>query len=142
MKKNISSFIVGLLFSLGLGISGMTQAQKVVGFLDVFGSFDPSLMFVMIAAIAVHSIAYRLIRKRSSPLLNSEWLVPTKKDITPALIVGSLLFGIGWGIAGFCPGPAIVSLVSLKLNSLVFVASMIGGMLLFKWVDDFLKMKK
>ncbi len=142
MKKNISSFAVGFLFALGLGLSGMTQPQKVIGFLDLFGTFNPSLLFVMIGAILVHFISYRLIRKKDTPLLHTEWMVPTKKDITPALIIGSSIFGFGWGLGGYCPGPALTSLASFEVRPLLFVISMIGGMLLFKWVDSFLKLKK
>lgn len=142
MKKNIVSFIVGFIFAIGLGISGMTQPQKVVGFLDLFGSFDPSLIFVMAGAISVHFITYRLIRKKKSPLLNNEWLVPTKKELTPALIIGSFLFGTGWALGGFCPGPAITSLATFESRPLIFVTSIIGGMLFFKWIDSFLKLKK
>lgn len=142
MKKNISSFVVGLVFAIGLGVSGMTQPQKVVGFLDLFGSFDPSLIFVMAGAIIVHFVTYRLIRKKDSPLLHPEWLVPTKKDITPALIIGSFIFGVGWALGGFCPGPALTSLASFELRPLIFIGSMVGGMLIFKWIDSILKFQK
>lgn len=142
MKKNISSFIVGFVFAIGLGVSGMTQPQKVVGFLDLFGSFDPSLIFVMAGAIAVHFITYKLIRKKDSPLLHPEWLVPTKKDITPALIIGSFIFGVGWALGGFCPGPALTSLASFEPRPLIFIGSMVGGMLIFKWIDSILKFQK
>jgi len=142
MKKNIVSFTVGLIFAIGLGLSGMTQPQKVFGFLDLFGKFDPSLMFVMIGAIAVHFITYKIIRRKDSPLLHSEWLVPTKKDITPALVMGSFIFGMGWALGGFCPGPALTSLASFELRPFIFVISMIGGMFLFKWIDSFFKLNK
>lgn len=142
MKKIFTSFVVGLIFAIGLGVSGMTQPQKVVGFLDLFGSFDPSLIFVMAGAIIVHFITYRLIRKKDSPLLHTEWLVPTKKDITPALVIGSFLFGVGWALGGFCPGPALTSLASFESRPLIFVGSMLGGMLLFKWIDSYLKLQK
>lgn len=98
MKNALASFIVGLIFALGLGVSGMTQPQKVVGFLDLFGQWDPSLIFVMIGAIAVHFLTYRLIRKRNTPLLDTQWHVPTKRELTPSLMIGSVLFGVGWGL--------------------------------------------
>ncbi|MBC7715137.1 MAG: YeeE/YedE family protein [Rhizobacter sp.] len=138
MKKNITSFIVGLIFALGLGISGMTQPLKVMGFLDITGAFDPSLLFVMIGAIAFHFVSYRLIRKKNkSPLLQKEWMVPTNKKITPALIIGSFIFGIGWALGGFCPGPALTGLASFEIRPAVFVLSMIGGMLLFNSTKRF-----
>lgn len=142
MKKNSTSFIVGFIFSIGLGISGMTRPEKILGFLDIFGSFDPSLLFVMVGAISLHYFTYKLIRKKDSPLLHSEWLVPTKKEITPALIIGSFIFGIGWALGGFCPGPALTSLASFQIRPLIFVVSMVFGMLLFKWIDSYLKLQK
>ena len=142
MKNSLASFAVGFIFAIGLGISGMTQPQKVVGFLDLFGNWDPSLIFVMVGAILVHFVTYRIVRKRESPLLSTQWHVPTKKEITPALVTGSLLFGVGWGLGGFCPGPAVTSLASFELKPLVFVISMLIGMLLFKKVDQKLKIQK
>lgn len=142
MKNAVSAFVVGFIFAIGLGLSGMTQPQKVVGFLDIFGNWDPSLIFVMAGAIAVHFITYKLIRKRTTPLLSPDWHVPNKKEITPALIVGALLFGIGWGIAGYCPGPAVTSLGTLEVKPMIFVISMIVGMYTFKFVDTKIKFKK
>lgn len=132
MKTSFAAFGVGLLFALGLGISGMTQVQKVVGFLDIFGAWQPTLIFVMGGAIGVHFIAYRLIMKQKSPLFENRWHLPTHKGISPALIVGSLLFGLGWGLGGFCPGPALVSLASFQSRPWIFVVSMLAGMLLFR----------
>jgi uncharacterized membrane protein YedE/YeeE len=141
-NKGFLAFLVGFIFALGLGFSGMTQPEKVVGFLDLFGSWDPSLAFVMIGAIGVHAVFYRLIRRRKSPILSTEWHIPGKRDITPALIVGSLLFGMGWGLAGYCPGPAVVSLASFELKPLVFIIFMILGMLLFRSLDRRMKIRK
>ncbi len=135
MKNAITAFWVGVLFALGLGLSGMTQPQKVLGFLDLFGSWDPSLLFVMGGAVGVHFIAYRWSLQRTSPLFSAKWHVPAKKEITSSLVVGSFLFGIGWGLAGYCPGPALTSLGSFQLKPLVFVLSMISGMYLFKVFD-------
>jgi uncharacterized membrane protein YedE/YeeE len=120
----------------------MTQPHKVMGFLDLFGNWDPSLMFVMMGAIGVHFIMYKIIRKRKSPLFSMSWDMPDKKEITPALIIGSTLFGVGWGLAGFCPGPALTSIVSLEKNTLVFVLSMLIGMVLFNVLDKKFKFKK
>lgn len=142
MKNGLASLVVGFVFAIGLGISGMTQPQKVVGFLDLFGNWDPSLIFVMVGGIIVHFVTYKLIRKRKSPLLSTDWHVPTKKEITPALATGSLLFGIGWGLGGFCPGPAVTSLASFETKPFIFVMSMIVGMFLFRLVDKKLNIKK
>ncbi len=142
MKKSIIAFTVGFIFALGLGLSGMTNPNKVIGFLDLFGNFDPSLIFVMVGAIAIHFIAYKIIRKRSTPLFETQWLVPTKKDITPALVFGSFLFGIGWALGGFCPGPALTSLGSFQVRPAIFIISMIAGMLIFKAIDKKIKFKK
>ncbi len=143
MKTNFVAFIVGFIFALGLGFSGMTQPQKVVGFLDILGSWDPSLIFVMVGAIVVHFVTYRIIRKvRKTPILTKEWHVPTKNEITPALVIGSILFGVGWGLGGFCPGPAITSLASFEVKPFIFIISMLTGMFIFRMVDKKLKIKK
>lgn len=138
----LTSLVVGFIFAIGLGVSGMTQPQKVVGFLDLFGTWDPSLIFVMAGAIAVHFVTYKLIRKRKSPLFAADWQVPAKKDITPALVIGATLFGVGWGLAGYCPGPAITSLASFEQRPFIFVASMLVGMILFKQLDKMFKFKR
>lgn len=142
MKNGLAALVVGFVFAIGLGISGMTQPQKVIGFLDLFGNWDPSLIFVMVGGIIVHFATYRLIRKRKSPLFSADWHVPTKKEITPALVTGSLLFGIGWGLGGFCPGPAVTSLASFESKPFIFVLSMLVGMFLFRLVDKKLNIKK
>ena len=142
MKNSLLAMVVGFLFALGLGLSGMTEPEKVVGFLDLFGNWDPSLMFVMIGAIAVHFVSYKIIRKRASPLLSADWHVPTKTNISSSLIIGSLLFGTGWGLAGFCPGPALTALSSLNARPLLFVVSMLVGMLIFQQVDKKVKFKR
>lgn len=140
-KQNVVSFAVGLTFAAGLAISGMTQPQKVIGFLDPW-SWDSSLLFVMLGAIGIHLISYPLIRRRQSPLLDTKWHVPTRKDITPRLMLGSALFGIGWGLAGFCPGPALTSLASGDTRSALFVGGMIFGMLLFKKTEPYLRLRE
>lgn len=142
MKNSLAALAVGYIFALGLGLSGMTQPQKVVGFLDLFGNWDPSLIFVMVGAIAVHFVSYRLIRSRPSPLFSAQWHVPTKKEVTKPLLLGSFLFGVGWALAGFCPGPAVTSLASFELRPLVFVISMLVGMAIFKALDKKLKFQK
>jgi uncharacterized membrane protein YedE/YeeE len=142
MKNALASLVVGFVFALGLGLSGMTQPQKVIGFLDIFGSWDPSLIFVMVGAIIVHFITYRLIRNRNTPLLSADWHVPTKKDVTPALTIGSFIFGVGWALGGFCPGPAVTSLASLEARPAIFVLSLVAGMYLFRVIDKKLKLQK
>lgn len=126
------SFISGIVFALGLGISGMTQPQKIVGFLDLFGDWDPALAFVMVGAIAVHSVAYLTLKPEKGPALKEGYSIPDKSQITKSLVIGSLLFGIGWGLSGFCPGPGVVSLFSGNTASVNFVVSMIIGMFIYR----------
>ena len=132
MKTNLVSFGVGVLFSIGLALSGMTTPAKVINFLDFFGTWDPSLAFVMVGAIAVHFVLFRFILRRPTPLLGGTFGIPTRRDIDARLVVGSALFGVGWGVGGFCPGPAVASFGGGALPVVVFVVSMIAGMLLFK----------
>jgi len=136
VKQALTAFVVGAIFGIGLGISGMTMPSKVMGFLDLFGQWDPSLMFVMVGAIGVHAITYRFIRKRESPFLSTKWHVPTSNEITPKLLIGSLIFGLGWGLGGFCPGPAVTSVVSLHARPLLFVGTMIVGMFLYRFWES------
>lgn len=130
MKAVLAAFAAGLVFAVGLALAGMTQPAKVVAFLDVFGRWDPSLAFVMGGAIAVYAAAYRLIRRRPTPVLDPTFHLPTKTRIEPRLMAGAALFGIGWGIAGYCPGPALTSLASGSRSAAILVAAMIVGMLL------------
>ena len=126
----IASLVCGLIFGAGLLISGMVQPTKVLGFLDIFGAWDPSLIVVMVAALAVAIPGFMLANGRSRPLLAARSLWPTKRDIDLPLIVGAALFGIGWGLVGLCPGPALESLATLSLPVIVFVIAMAGGMAL------------
>ena len=129
-KSNIALFICGILFSIGLGISGMTQPQKVIGFLDVFGEWDLSLVFVMFGAVLSYLILQLFIQRNFSiPVLGGSFQITTRKDLDRSLIIGALLFGSGWGLGGYCPGPAITSLGSGSLNALLFVVAMGVGML-------------
>ena len=128
-KLNISSFICGILFSIGLGISGMTQPQKVIGFLDVFGEWNPSLAFVMGGAVLSYlALQLWIQRNFSIPVLGGSFQIPSRNDLDRSLIVGALLFGSGWGLGGYCPGPAITSLGSGSFNALLFVVAMGIGM--------------
>jgi uncharacterized membrane protein YedE/YeeE len=121
------NFIAGLIFSLGLLISGMANPAKVQNFLDLAGTFDPSLIFVMLGAVVLTLIGYLFVLRRPRPLLAERFLVPSLKDIDGRLVVGSGLFGIGWGLSGFCPGPAITSLPLLAKGTLIFVPAMLIG---------------
>jgi uncharacterized membrane protein YedE/YeeE len=129
MKANLTALGAGALFAVGLAISGMTLPSKVTGFLDVAGAWDASLAFVMMGAIAVHFVAQRLVRKRSAPLFDTKFHLPTRKDIDGRLVAGAALFGIGWGLGGYCPGPGLVSAASGAPAAIVFVVGMTIGML-------------
>jgi uncharacterized membrane protein YedE/YeeE len=135
MNSLIAAFASGLIFALGLSLSGMTQPAKVTAFLDITGDWDPSLAFVMIGAILVHAVLYRLIRRRSSPLFAPLFAIPTRTEIDPRLVEGAALFGIGWGLGGFCPGPAVTALVSGQASVMIFVLAMLAGMYLYKMME-------
>ena len=135
MKNRISEFVVGLIFGLGLIVSGMTDPGKVLGFLDLAGLWDPSLAFVMGGAIAVGVFAFAVAKKRTTSFLGGAMHLPTSRDIDRRLVVGSLIFGAGWGIAGFCPGPAIVSAGAGQPKAIVFVIAMLAGMWLFELAE-------
>jgi uncharacterized membrane protein YedE/YeeE len=122
----------GVLFGIGLALSGMTQPSKVIGFLDVAGDWDPSLALVMIGAIAVFAPLYRLIGRNARPAFASEFAVHPTRPITAPLLIGAAVFGLGWGVAGFCPGPGVVSAGSGAPAGLVFAVSMLAGMLVFR----------
>lgn len=133
----VSEFIVGLLFGLGLLLSGMTDPSKVLGFLDLFGAWDPSLAFVMGGAIAVGFFAFALAAKRTRAFFGGAMHLPTSNDIDHRLVLGAVTFGVGWGLAGFCPGPGLVSLASGEPKAAAFVGAMVGGMLLFEALEHF-----
>jgi len=132
----IAAFCCGLLFSLGLVVSGMANPAKVLNFLDVLGNWDPSLAFVMGGAVAVTGIGFRVVTKRSSPALFSNFSLPTRIDVDKPLIVGAILFGIGWGVGGYCPGPAWTSLSAMAPGTLVFISTMAFGMWLTSWMKN------
>jgi uncharacterized membrane protein YedE/YeeE len=126
--KAAAALVAGVLFAFGLAIGGMTDPLKVISFLNVAGPWDPSLAFVMGGAIAVYSPVFWLTRKMRSPVLDVAFHLPTRRDIDSRLIFGAILFGAGWGLGGFCPGPALVSTMSFKTTALVFTGSMLVGM--------------
>lgn len=133
-------FLVGLVFALGLGLGGMTDPAVVLGFLDITGRWDPRLLFVMVGAVGVHLSVYFLwIRRRDKPLLHPQFHWPTKIKIEWPLVVGSALFGIGWGLGGYCPGPGLVGLSSMTIEPWVFVISMVVGMLVFRLMNRVFK---
>jgi uncharacterized membrane protein YedE/YeeE len=125
----IIALLSGILFGLGLAISGMANPAKVLNFFDAFGSFDPSLALVMAGALPVTLIGYRLVLKRHAPIFADRFHLTTSKDLDGRLIGGSALFGLGWGLSGFCPGPAIASLVTLSPEPVIFIIAMLAGML-------------
>ena len=132
MPQLLAAFGCGLLFGAGLLISGMTQPDKVLGFLDIFGAWDATLAFVMAGAVIVTGLGFALARRRGTPMLASKLQWPTRHDIDAPLLTGAALFGIGWGLVGLCPGPAIVNLASFSLPVIVFVVAMAVGMLGFE----------
>lgn len=133
--NRITEFLVGLLFGTGLILSGMTDPGKVLGFLDLAGSWDPSLAFVMGGAILVGIFAFAVARKRTTTFLGGTMHLPTSRDIDKRLLIGGLAFGVGWGLAGLCPGPAIVSLAAGQPKAAAFVLAMLAGMLVYELID-------
>jgi hypothetical protein len=127
----LGAFVAGLVFGVGLILSGMTDPGKVIGFLDVAGKWDPSLAFVMAGAILVGFFAFMLAQRRTRSFLGGAMELPRRRDIDVRLVAGSVVFGIGWGLAGFCPGPALVSFGSGQDKAAVFVAAMLVGMLVY-----------
>ena len=129
------ALIVGLIFGIGLIVSGMTDPSKVIGFLDLAGPWDPSLGFVMGGAIAVGLFAFRFASGREKSLLGDAMRLPTATNIDRRLVLGGLVFGAGWGLAGYCPGPALASLAAGNIKSLIFTAAMIVGMAIFEIIE-------
>jgi uncharacterized membrane protein YedE/YeeE len=130
MKPLVSSFLSGALFAVGLMVSGMTRPAKITGFLDVAGAWDASLAFEMVGAIGAHFVLQRLIRRRERSLFEAGFCVPDRRDTDARLVIGAAIFGIGWGLAGYCPGPALVAAGTGRLTATVFVAGMTLGMFL------------
>ncbi|WP_111655410.1 DUF6691 family protein [Isoalcanivorax indicus] len=134
-RVTLSSFLIGLLFGIGLLVAGMANPAKVLAFLDLAGAWDPSLALVMGGAIAVGLIAFRLAGQRKVSVLGEPMRLPTKRDIDRRLVFGSLGFGVGWGLAGFCPGPALVAFGALEAKAMVFVVAMLAGMAAFELME-------
>jgi uncharacterized membrane protein YedE/YeeE len=131
-RITIPSLIAGTLFGGGLALGGMTNPARVRGFLDIFGAWDPTLAFVMGGAVIVMAIAWRFVPRMAAPLLDEHFHLPTRSDLTPRLIGGAALFGIGWGVAGLCPGPGIAALVIEPASAAIFVVAMLAGMALVR----------
>jgi uncharacterized membrane protein YedE/YeeE len=136
MPRTFVALFAGMLFGLGLAISGMMNPAKVVGFLDVAGGWDPTLAFVMGGALLVTVPAFRLILGRPRPILADGFALPTKSALDGRLLGGAALFGVGWGLSGFCPGPAVAALVTGLTPVFAFVAAMMAGMVLYAWVFE------
>ena len=135
MTTVFTSLLAGIVFGLGLIVSGMANPAKVVGFLDLAGAWDPSLAFVMAGAIAVAAFAFALAKKRTVSFLGAAMKLPGSHDVDRPLVIGSVLFGIGWGVAGFCPGPGLVALGMGEIKALVFVGAMLLGMGIFELIE-------
>lgn len=136
---NLVALLSGLVFGLGLIVSGMADPAKVLGFLDLAGVWDPSLAFVMGGAIGVGVVAFGVAKKRKQSLLGAPMQLPVSSVLTPRLILGSLAFGVGWGLAGFCPGPALVSAAAGYGKAILFVVAMLVGMAIYTMADAKLK---
>ncbi len=136
MPRILVALFAGTLFGLGLAVSGMMNPQKVIGFLDVAGEWDPTLIFVMGGALLVTFPAFRVILKRPRPIFADGFALPTKSALDARLLGGATLFGVGWGLSGFCPGPAVAALATGLTPVFAFVAAMVGGMTLYGWIFE------
>ena len=134
MSALLSALGAGLVFGIGLWISGMANPKKVLGFLDIAGDWDASLMLVMGGAVAITVVAFRFILRSEKPVFEMKFEIPTRKDIDLPLLAGAAIFGIGWGIGGYCPGPALTALSTVSAESIVFVVAMVAGGLLHKLI--------
>jgi len=136
-----TAFLTGLIFGVGLIISGMTNPSKIIGFLDIAGVWDPSLLLVMVGAITVSYFAYRKASALARPLLGDEMQLPKSREVNRRLVVGSLIFGAGWGLAGYCPGPALASIATGAHEPIIFVIAMIAGMAIYELMELFFNWK-
>jgi uncharacterized membrane protein YedE/YeeE len=132
--RTASAGVAGMVFGAGLALSGMTNPAKVLGFLDPLGRWDPTLAFVMGGALAVAAVAFRVARGRRRPWLAESFAIPARTDVDPQLLIGAMLFGLGWGLVGLCPGPALANLFRGRWEVELFVGSMVGGVLVYRLV--------
>jgi uncharacterized membrane protein YedE/YeeE len=136
--KGVVALVCGIVFGVGLAASGMTDTAKVLGFLDLFGTWVPDLAFVMGGAVCVTLVAFRFVLKRETPLLTPSFMLPTKSTVDGRLLTGAAIFGIGWGFYGYCPGPAISALAYLDSQTVIFIVAMLTGMALANKVGQLL----
>ena len=135
MPLALSALIAGILFGLGLAVSQMTNPAKVLAFLDVAGDWDPSLAVVMAGAVTVSFIAFRIAAIRTAPLAGGSFDLPTRRAIDTPLVMGAMVFGVGWGLAGLCPGPALTALLSGQRKAFLFVGAMLAGMVVYRFMS-------
>lgn len=135
-RRLLPPLISGLIFGAGLTIGGMTDPARVRGFLDIFGSWDPTLAFVMGGALIVMAVAWRFQRRMKRPIFGETFSLPDRQDLEPKLIIGAVLFGVGWGVAGICPGPAVASLALVPAQVVPFLLAMIAGMAFYRVLFD------
>ena len=136
MRKNVAALFSGLVFGFGLAVSHMVEPTKVLAFLDIAGQWDPSLLLVMLGAVVLTSIAFRLISRRPKPLLAPKFFLPTRSELDRPLILGAAIFGAGWGLAGYCPGPGIAALGLGTWEAPVFVSALAAGSLTYRWLFE------
>jgi uncharacterized membrane protein YedE/YeeE len=134
VKRAAAGLLSGLIFGAGLALSGMTNPAKVLGFLDVTGAWDPSLLLVMGGAVVVAYLGFRVVLERPRPVFDKAFHLPTRRAIDPALVAGAGLFGIGWGVSGYCPGPAVALLAAPGREALIFLPALVLGILLHRWL--------
>lgn len=135
MKENVGALVSGLLVGFGLAMSQMTDRERILGFLDFAGAWDPTLAFVLAGAVGTTLIAFRFILRRPTPLFTGAFHLPTRTDIDRPLVLGSVVFGVGWGIAGYCPGPAIGALSLGTLNPVIFLVALVAGSFSYRWLS-------
>jgi uncharacterized membrane protein YedE/YeeE len=136
MKRVLPGFVVGLLFGIGLALSDMINPARVLAFLDIAGHWDPTLVYVMVGAVIPSAVGYAISRRMQRPVLGREFRIPENRVVDPQLLAGAAIFGIGWGLVGFCPGPAFAALGFALWQPWVFVIAMLAGMVLFRLLDD------
>ncbi len=137
MKKVFSAGIAGLIFGFGLTVSGMLDPMRVIDFLDITGgAWDPTLVFVLAGAVGVTAIGYGLVTKRAAPIYDAQFALPPTKEVDARLFGGAAMFGVGWGVVGYCPGPAIASIGFAGTSAAIFCLAMVGGMLLHRMIPE------
>jgi uncharacterized protein len=136
MRRTIAAFVAGAVFGIGLVVGRMSDPNVVLGFLDVTGNFDPSLLFVMLGAVGTTLIAFRFVLRRERPLFDADFHLPTSKVVDARLVAGAVLFGVGWGLSGYCPGPLLVGVAGGVPTALLFLPAMLIGGVLQRWVSN------